>query len=82
MAGDLEAAVWTPGIVVPACDEHRLPYAQMFFGAARLPVAHCEPDGFVGPLSLLLPLSVLVCLFVTLFMIESSRAVVREDGRD
>ena len=82
VAGNLEATVWAPSIVVPPRDEHRLPYAQMFFGAALLPFAHCEPDGLVGPLSFLLPFGVLVCLFVTLSVIEPSRARVREDGCD
>src|SRR5262245_1990467 len=54
----------------------------MFLGAALFPFSHCEPDGLVGPLSLLFPFRILVGLLIALFVVESPAAIIREDCSD
>src|SRR3990172_12920530 len=79
MAGNLEPAVGTPNVLVPAGYENGLPHAQVFEGAAAFPFRWREPCGLEGPRCFLLPPGELVYSLLAALMEEASVPVGGED---
>ena len=79
MAGNLEPAVRTPNVLVPAGYENGLPNAQVFEGTAVFPFYWCETCGLESPRCFLFPLGELVYSLLASLMEEASVPVGGED---
>ena len=82
VTGDLKPTIRAPGVIVSPCDEHGLPYTQVFLGAAPFPFGDGEAGGLEGPLGLLLPLGELFCFLIARLVVEPFVSICREDCCD
>ena len=78
----LEAAVWTPDILVSTSNEYRLPNTEMLPGTALVPLGHRQSCHSEGPCRLFFPLVHVLGSVFTSLVEEAPLALLAERGRD